>query len=139
MAAVVVVLVVSWARRRFGGGGGVGDGDGDGDVDFVLRIGLLAIEDEELRLRLSFGGDCGAGRELEGGVVGAADCLACQASRCSNSWRRRSSSLRRSCGRGFGFGSVCLRAGGASGGGGGVVGGGAGGAGGAGIGELEPE
>jgi hypothetical protein len=56
MAAVVVVLVVRWARRRFGGGG-VGDGDGDGDVDFFLRIGLLAVEGEELRLRLSFGGD----------------------------------------------------------------------------------
>jgi hypothetical protein len=103
IAAVVVVLVVSWTRRRFGGGGGVGDGDGDRDVDFVLRIGLLAIEEEELRLRLrlSFGGDCGSGREFEGGVVGAADCLACQAVRCSNSWRRTSSSLRRSCGKGF--------------------------------------
>ena len=55
MAVVVVELVVSWARRRRFGGGDVRDGDGDGDVDFVLRIGLLAIEGEELRLRWSIG------------------------------------------------------------------------------------
>ena len=57
MAAVVVVLVVSWARRLRFGGGGVGDGDGDRDVDFVVRIGLLEVGFEGLRLRLSFVGD----------------------------------------------------------------------------------
>ena len=57
MAAVVVFLVVSGARRLRFGGGGAGDGDGDRDVGFVMCIGLLEVEFEGPRLRLSFVGD----------------------------------------------------------------------------------